>query len=96
VSFIYDGPIIVGTEEISVNDFLLYPNPSAGMVNIEFKEPGNNLIRVFDTKGNLVYEQQIENQQELLDLSNLPQGLYMIRVFNEEGASAYRRIILAE
>lgn len=96
VSFDYDGPVVVGTEEISLNEFQLYPNPSSGLITIEFSEPGNNFVKVIDTKGNLVFEQQIENQQDLLDLQELPQGLYMIRVYNDEGASSYRRIILAE
>ena len=66
------------------------------MITIEFSEAGNNFVRVYSTKGVLVFEQQLENQQELLDLHDLPQGLYMIRVYNSEGASSYRRIILAE
>lgn len=67
-------------ENLSV-DFNIFPNPTTGILHIEYlagKE--NKEILLFDTNGKLI--QQLESREEniKLDLSGLPKGLYYLKI----------------
>lgn len=69
-------------EEPKDNQFDVFPNPSNGIINLrlpEFSKSGE--IRIVDIIGRLVYSNQLTylaNQQ--INLSNLPNGAYIISV----------------
>lgn len=77
-------------EKQSSTDWKLYPNPSAGMVRIDFqdqKEPA--MLQVFDARGSLVKVLPLEKE---IDLSELPNGLYWLRI----GASEAKRFVMSK
>jgi lysyl endopeptidase len=68
---------------------LIYPNPSIGAINIEFKKGihENTLIRIFNGIGEVISETNVFPQSDnkfLIDLSNKAKGLYYIQVINQE------------
>jgi len=63
--------------EISV-----YPNPTNGIVNIDIINAESSKIEVYNILGNLVLT---EYKQYNLDLSNLKDGQYIIKVYTETG-----------
>ena len=61
----------------------LYPNPSKNEINIsELESQSCEEIMIFDMTGRL--KKCFANDVKL-DISDLPNGLYMIRVVTEEG-----------
>ncbi len=62
----------------------VYPNPSAGLFNIELN--GNaanfNKVKVFNTLGSLISNQQILGRNASIDLSNVNAGLYFMEFTN--------------
>ena len=69
-------------------DFLqfgAYPNPSAGVLNIEFIDNNTHTtsIQLYDLTGKLVYTQEGQSRtgynKVTLNLENLPKGVYMLR-----------------
>ena len=69
-------------EAPAIDEVLLYPNPSQGLIQIKgLKE--NQLIRVYDQSGKEVIKKYADVSGEL-DCSNLPNGLYLLRVDGQQ------------
>lgn len=63
-----------------------YPNPTTGILNIEFKNGiGNTWIRITNVTGREVYAEYLKNFTGIktLDLSGIDEGIYIISVQNE-------------
>lgn len=78
-------------------DFVLYPNPSKGELNIRWT--GSELdqeitIICFNSAGNMVLKTSIFNYNAILDLSNLPAGMYSVRCISSENVLQQQLIIL--
>jgi hypothetical protein len=71
--------------EIISSDFLIFPNPTSGIAHIYMPEGESiNHIEVFNIQGKQVLS--IDNFQEnSLDLSVLPKGVYLIRIESQSG-----------
>ena len=60
----------------------IYPNPSSGLLNIEFKNKGSEIlnIKIYNALGQLVYTQsELVNTTTVINLSHLPKGLYYLK-----------------
>ena len=79
-----------GTEENGATDLVLYPNPVKDMLHVKC----DNLqqYEVFSLDGKLVKSMQTCNNEDVIDLSNLGSGIYLIRITTDKGV-ATRRII---
>ena len=75
---------------------VIYPNPTNGIFNIDFKNEINN-IRVSNMLGQVVYEEKVANSAvgttKNIDLSYFGNGMYIINVSNNEGTSNYKVIL---
>ncbi len=85
---------VVGIKEnLSLSNHLsIYPNPSKGVFTIE-NATDITSINVYNTQGTQVFETKIESRNAKLDLSNLPSGMYFIRV-NEGNSHIIRKVII--
>lgn len=84
---------ITGVDEPVAKEEVLkvYPNPSSGIVNVEYNKAGT--IRVMDLMGAVVYEENITNVdlgQKSIDLSAFANGIYVLNMFNDEGSWNYK------
>ena len=86
---IQDGP-----ENFS---FSVYPNPTNGVINLDMfltRPIGDQaVVRVVDALGKIVYTQvlnQPSGQVHSLDLSSLPNGIYLMNVGNAEFSKTVR------
>jgi Secretion system C-terminal sorting domain len=77
----------------------LYPSPTSDLVNIQFEAMEEALVtlKVTDTNGRLVLEQQVsaikgDNLTEL-NLGNLPVGTYAIQLISDDNASAQVMVV---
>ncbi len=59
----------------------IYPNPTTGKLNVHGIEPGYR-IQVFNSLGGIVQDTKAESSLEVLSLDDLPAGLYLIVVSN--------------
>jgi lysozyme len=66
----------------------IYPNPTTGKFEVSgFEDFGSNLtIDIINFDGKIIYSKVISNQESLIsiDLSNHPNGLYLVRFSNEK------------
>ncbi len=73
--------------------FNVYPNPSAGEINIFAQSPFNGKIEVIDVTGKLIHEEMISGQAASMNLKATP-GIYFINMVNENVKSETKRIII--
>ncbi|MCR5114223.1 MAG: T9SS type A sorting domain-containing protein [Bacteroidales bacterium] len=74
--------VIGGTSDWGDNAILIYPNPTSDHLYFATNVEQNVQVSVFALNGQLLQQQQL-NTSESLDVSNLPRGMYVIRV-NEQ------------
>jgi hypothetical protein len=78
------------------NELGVFPNPTDGLVNLVFSDAvkGSSRLRVTDIHGKTVEERfLIDSQNISVDLSHLPQGLYLIGLENS-GMSHYTKVVV--
>jgi len=74
---IFDSPMI--------NPLKVYPNPSKGIVNIELSEnlKESYILNVYSIAGTKVYTEKISESSNTINLSNLNNGIYILRIENK-------------
>ncbi len=72
----------------------LYPNPSQGVFQIDL--PSSNkevyIFQLYDLNGRLVYSETITKSKQF-DLSELPNGMYLVRIQDEMGKVSSEKVI---
>ena len=88
------GLYTVGLEEENTLSWSVYPNPSNGLVQLNFADVEKvGSIKVMNTLGELVQTITITNAQTNVELTNA--GIYVLAVLNEEGETvATERVII--
>jgi hypothetical protein len=73
----------VGVKENNVlNGISIYPNPSNGIYNLSGLKV-NSKITVYDAIGQIIYTSIITESKETINISNVPNGIYMIQIKSE-------------
>lgn len=62
----------------------IYPNPADESITFEMQGTDGIKIRLYDAKGNLIYERYSKDLKTQMDISSLAQGLYVIELINEQ------------
>ncbi len=73
--------IVTSTVERQTLDFQLYPNPTAGLFQIQSPHVVDRL-EIYDQLGRLVNERKPIGTQFELDISALPSGIYLVRALS--------------
>jgi hypothetical protein len=84
---------IVGINEIIDNSiFTIYPNPANDYIMINVGLSNMNEIQIFNVYGQCVMSVDTQNNisEYRLDISNLPAGMYFIRITNDKNNIAKR------
>ncbi|MBE0640916.1 MAG: T9SS type A sorting domain-containing protein, partial [Bacteroidales bacterium] len=91
--------VITGVSEPKTAGIALYPNPSEGQLwlGLEGLEPGTANLWVMDLTGRMVYEGTLNisgnAQTELLDLSELPSGIYTLGIMSGDDRFTRKLVI---
>jgi hypothetical protein len=69
----------------AVSKISAYPNPTQGAISIESDliNPGDE-INIYNSTGSFVMKYTAEKHKTTIDLSTLPEGIYMVRINNEQ------------
>ncbi len=85
-SCFFDPPVYLPQVKSNPN-LHIYPNPAYQRINIEFNEPKNFSVKVFDVAGRIYFQSQRFNTTiYTLELSNYIQGCYMLQISNGENS----------
>ena len=89
----------LSTDSVTLNDFVIYPNPNSGNFNVQFSSNSGNEIKVVvhDIRGRQIFERSFNNSglfNENINLSNMQSGIYMVTVL--DGAQKQVKKIVVE
>lgn len=62
----------------------VYPNPFRDELVIEGKALKGSWLQLYDIQGQLMISKRIENEAEILDLKDLSEGVYLLKVVGEQ------------
>lgn len=71
------------SEDVSDDDFAVYPNPTNGVLHIK-TDQNIIFVELFDLTGKSV----ARSNDTVIDVSNLPNGLFLLKINTEKGSSA--------
>lgn len=78
-----------GSAKISVR---VYPNPSKETIYCDFESKGSANIHITDQTGKVVLTKSATGKNEQLNISELPQGLYIVTISTEEGVAIQKLV----
>ena len=69
----------------------ILPNPAADIVIIKGVS-GYKQLRIIDVSGRVKYQQAIKKSIEEINISQLPAGIYIVQLQNDNGTTALKLI----
>ena len=70
--------------ETGVNGMMVYPNPAKD--NLTIKAEGMKRITITNTLGQVVYDNETDTDNEVINMSQYDAGIYMVRITTESGS----------
>jgi len=79
----------LSTDEFELNALAVYPNPAQDVLNIDYKSTLAG-VKVYNIVGQEVLSRMPEVYQLQLDISAFTSGIYIVKLFTEEGQHSFR------
>jgi hypothetical protein len=74
-------------------NILVYPNPGNDLFSIETGSDEPSYLNIMNISGQVVYQETLTQSKSSIDLSELPKGVYMIKISNEK-SSTLRKLVI--
>lgn len=87
-----DTFVALNVEELAGanNGTKLFPNPVESILNITASQKSE--VKIYNVVGKLVFDAEVSVERKEIDLSNLRNGLYFVKIKNELGISNFKII----
>jgi hypothetical protein len=86
-----DGLSII-SQNVAHSSFKIYPNPSQGIVFIEGIQQ-DIAVKILGLQGQLIEKAKLSANNSSINLSQYPQGIYLLQIENEKGGLEHYKII---
>lgn len=81
-------------EKTTANELQLFPNPTSGVVIVKHSSSIDNYtINIYNSIGDLIYKQQTSNSETKLDLSMFKNGLYFVKIIDNNNNSKIVKLL---
>jgi hypothetical protein len=70
--------------EVEAPAISIYPNPNKGQFEVRLNEKGQHRVTVTDITGKVIYQNQFDSQEFKIDLGNVHNAVYFIKIQNEK------------
>ena len=86
--------VVAGVDAVDENDsnVALFPNPTKGNVTIQAE--GMSRVTVVSVLGQVVYDTELNSDEFTLNMAQFNAGMYMVRVYTEEGVVVKRVTVM--
>ena len=84
----------VGINDYELNNVVVYPNPTTGMIQIQNSESRIQNVEVYDAYGKLLNVVNVNDNTAALDLSGYAAGTYFVKIMTENGMVTKRIVRL--
>ena len=81
---------LLNIDETNVNGMLIYPNPAKD--NLTIMAEGMKRVTITNTLGQVVYDNEANSDNEVINMSQYDAGIYMVRITTETG-SVVRKVL---
>lgn len=82
-------------QQIKTTEAIIYPNPARDIVNIEFSQVYKTAkFQLTDISGKTALVKQLTANRQSINISSLPAGPYVYRIFNEKGLDERGKILV--
>jgi len=79
----YDIPL--GLNEIYLNNFKVFPNPSSKTIKIKTSEENlNGYVNIYNSTGQLVIQKRIVEPELEINIESIKPGLYIVKLINSD------------
>ncbi len=72
----------VNVNDNQASDFYIYPNPSNGVYNVNLTKNETTRFTVYNSLGQMVYQNTSNDIVNIIDLSQFKKGLYLLEINN--------------
>jgi uncharacterized repeat protein (TIGR03803 family) len=80
-----ETPLNLGIQYTFLNSVSLYPNPASNLITIETTPPNIKCrLSIMNPNGQELISRQVTEPKTKIDISNLPKGVYFVRLKNEK------------
>lgn len=83
-----------GSNEISIGNVVVFPNPTSGLLVIESKVYSESKLILTDINGRKMIEEDIKGSNHELNISMFPKGVYFITVYDSGKPIITEKVIL--
>lgn len=80
-------------EQEQLKGVALYPNPSSGLVQVQFEWEGEKEILVTNSVGAIITQIRCSSDREIINLSSYAKGIYFVRIRANEKIADYKVVI---
>ncbi len=88
-----DSPVSTIVSEKPAFDINVYPNPAGKIITVANVPAASSLI-ISDVTGKVVYYSQTQNEQiQTINVSNFPNGIYLVRVIKNGTATTKKLVV---
>ncbi len=71
----------------------VHPNPAQNLISIYYSSASPSYIAIYNVSGREVYRNETVKSENSIDVSNLPKGIYTVKIWSREGSGAKKLII---
>lgn len=92
-----DGLIVDVPENATwqATEAILFPNPARDHINIEFSQVYQTAsFQLMDIGGKLILDKQLYSNYQRVNVSGIPAGTYVYRIFNKEGLDERGKVVV--
>jgi polyhydroxybutyrate depolymerase len=75
------------------NGINVFPNPAQNIVKVDISEPNNATLAIFNILGEKITEMNLENSSNLVNVEDIPAGIYFFNVTNGNETFEHKMII---
>ncbi|MBF8150817.1 T9SS type A sorting domain-containing protein [Winogradskyella sp. F6397] len=79
----------LSVDEFEQNALAVYPNPAKAVLNIDYKS-ALTAVKIDNIVGQEVLHRATTSSQVKLDVSEFTSGIYIVKLFAEEGQHSFR------
>lgn len=83
-----------GVAESALDEFLLYPNPTSGVIHLNLANHSPATFSVFNMQGTLSMSGEVNSNS--IDISSLSNGIYFLRIFSADHQKYITRKVIKE
>ncbi|MBV7267884.1 T9SS type A sorting domain-containing protein [Winogradskyella luteola] len=93
--------IATGANALNVNEFELtkkiniYPNPAKNSITINYEfQTNDSKIIIYDLSGRLVNQTMLSNNNNIIDISGLNSGVYIVNLIEDDTKTGFKKLIV--